>query len=689
MTVMRRSNSRSVGWGVPATLLVTLAACGGPAKEPAAHATRPPASADPGKTDGPLPDGALPSLGSPAGPSGNEVAMTGPLRLFPVEKDSPVKLDGVLKEWHARSPARHGSAPATLSVALQYDDAKLYVAAEVGDAAFVRSAKAGEDEDFAELVLAFPGPGGPISYGIGLFAGKAGETAGAVKMTAGARRGQEVAGAKLVEAPTAGGYTFEAAIPWSTFPEARTLRVGLRGVVRYHDVGKGGGGVVATGPGDATKPAELPALPTDAEHAVVEGLLQPKGLAGDKPRYDLFVDVFGDAMKERVSVFGRYFVVCGPGYRGGKQFFYRDLGAEVVRLEARDVTGRDKQDLVVERRFTTPTSTRQILEVWALLGGEEPVTVFSQEVAVASGPKRVVSSVRVGSKEIEVRTEPAVGWDAATFREAPSADVEPILLPWGAVKSRTYRFDGGRFTKASEVAQAPTAPPPSAKASSEPLPRDVPTPSVKPGAPTSEQLFAQYRRDQSVADGVRPKVELTVNVAEDPRPERVVLIGRDLVVWGPGFRGGSGYSFVTLSQFESEADIQDVTARDMSGDGTAELVVRGTRRVASNEGKVEVGALFVYELKEGRITRIFGVETSRELGASRVQGLVQFVPAKSGKGFDVDVRPGVAKGWTEKTYPFAKEQPGAGAPVEPLLLPWGGIREARYAYANGAFTLVK
>jgi hypothetical protein len=62
--------------------------------------------------------------------------------------------------------------------------------------------------------------------------------------------------------------------------------------------------------------------------------------------------------------------------------------------------------------------------------------------------------------------------------------------------------------------------------------------------------------------------------------------------------------------------------------------------------------------------------------------MVQFVPAKSGKGFDIDARPGLARGWTEKTFPWRQEQPGAGQ-VEPLLLPWGGISSVRYTY-NGS-----
>jgi hypothetical protein len=96
-------------------------------------------------------------------------------------------------------------------------------------------------------------------------------------------------------------------------------------------------------------------------------------------------------------------------------------------------------------------------------------------------------------------------------------------------------------------------------------------------------------------------------------------------------------------------------------------------------------ATFVYEVKGGTIARVFAIETAREQGPKRVQGLVQFVPAKSGKGFDIDVRPGRATGWTDKTFPWGQEKPGSGA-LEPLLLPWGGIPSLRYVWSGTAFT---
>jgi hypothetical protein len=163
-------------------------------------------------------------------------------------------------------------------------------------------------------------------------------------------------------------------------------------------------------------------------------------------------------------------------------------------------------------------------------------------------------------------------------------------------------------------------------------------------------------------------------------------VGKDVVVFGPGFKNGTGYTFLTLQQFADPADVKDMSARDLNGDGAADLVVRGVRRVTAQGAPtpVEIETMFVYELRGETLTRIFGIETAREQSGKRVQGLVQFIPAAGGRSFEIDVRPGLAKGWTEKTYPWSQDQPGAGS-LEPLLLPWGGIASLRYAWNGTAF----
>lgn len=619
--------------------------------------------------------------GANANPSGYETALTGPLRAELVEKDAPVKVDGVLKEWPPRTPAKNvrGSTDGiTFGAGLQYDDTKLYIGGEIEDATFVRTARFGENEDHVSFALAFPGSAGKYQvYEIGIFPGKSGESAGAVKFVGGPQKGRDVPGAKVVEAPNGKtGLTFEATIPWATFPEARTMRVGLRAALRYHDGdGKTERGVLATSPGGESSPTDLAALPTAAERAVVEGLLEPKGIANAVPKIELLADVTGDAMKERISVFDKYFTVCGPGYRGGKQFFYRELPGELLRVEARDVGGRGKDSLLVRKRIVHQGVAHEAFEVWSF-PKDEPETAFSAEVAVSQGAKKISNALRISQGEIEVTVEPAAGWDATSYREPALADTEALLLPWGPVKSRTYKLEGAKFTKDREVAQAGQKP--DAPRAPE-LPRDVPTPEVGKGGDVAGRVYEAYLADQHVAAGTRAKVDLKVQVHGDARPERVVVVGRDLVVLGPGYKGGTQYAFARLTDFATPEDIGEVTARDITGDGLAEIVVRGKVKLSPG---ADSEVMLIYSAAGDRIQRLLAVETAREVQGNRVQGLVQFVPSKT-KGFEIDVRPGTARGLTEKNCPFQEgEVTAQGVPV---LLPWGKTKSLRMVWNGTTF----
>jgi hypothetical protein len=643
--------------------------------------------------------GGLASLGGAGNreeSTGTEVAFAGPLRAETISKKSPPKLDGVLKEWHARTPAHETISGKTdglgLDVAVQASDEIFWLAAEVNDQKLVRSAKYGDNDDHVTMTIAFPAGRGVLkAYEIGFWPGTPGSAPGAVKWTAGPNAGQKVAGAKLVEMDVKNGVHIEANLPWSTFPDA--VRVGMRAAFRYHDGdGSSISGVLGTGFGSVDKPQDLPALPIAAEQAVVEGLLEQKGLSGTKPKIDVYADIAGDERKERISVFGRFFTICGPAYRKGRQFFWREVAGDIVSLETSAVTGRAKEDLVVRRRVKQGSAAHDVLEVWSIpQNGEEPGTVFAQQIAVASsdGKRKVSNSARVAAKEIEITTEPAIGWDAGSFAETLASDVEPLLLPWGTVKSKTFKLDGTKFVKANEIAQAGSpAPAGTSGGGGQPaLARDAQTPASPKGSDLGKAVLELYMKDAGVAAGTKPRFDLEVNVDGDAKPERVVVFGRDLVVLGPGFKNGTGYARLSLTQFTDDKDLTELTARDLTGNGAAELIVRGARHAKSPTGEsIDIDALFVYSVKGNNIGRIFGIETGREMAGKRIQGLVQFVPAKSGKGFDIDARSGNAKGWTKETYPFPAEKPGAG-PIEPLLLPWGTVTSTRYTWNGSQFAL--
>jgi len=601
------------------------------------------------------------------------------LRFESLQKDRPVKLDGVLTEWPALAKATtvaKGAPKVGLEIGLQYDDAKLYVGAEVRDPSF----EAGKDH--VSLVLAVPTPGGSyVTYDLGFFPGNPGETEGAVRY---GRKGN-VAGAKIVEAPEAGGYSFEAVLPFASLPELRSTRVGIHGLAAYVD----GDGVLATGPGDAQHPRDMAWVPSEPELSLIEQLLQPKGLTKRAPDAELVADLTGDGMRERVAVWENTITICGSSYLGGTGFFFRDLQGQLVKLEARDVTGRGKADVIVRRKQRVDDTERETIEVLsAMSASEEPRVTFAHEISVRQSDHRIDNAVHLARGAIDVTVEPTTTWDALSYKEPIASDVEPILFPWGSVRTQHYRFDGTKFSKAKETTQREAFPSGGGGGTSDrppPIrPAEPPTPKVGKGGDISAQVLDQYRKDRGVGGDVSASVDLKVHVVGDRRPERVVLLGRDVVVFGPGFKGGTGYVFFTFSQFSDAADIKQLTARDLTSDGAAELVVRGVRHVGSGSGPVDVEVMFVYQVKEDGIARIFAIETAREQGDKRVQGLVQFIPSVGGKSFDILSGPGRATGWTQKTYPWNQDPPGGGL-VEPLLLPWGGVTSSRYTWNGSAF----
>jgi hypothetical protein len=659
----------------PTSLALALVACGG-ASHPAETAPAQVPPADP--TD---PDFAAYATSHGidtlnGGGAAQEVTADG-LRFELLEKDKPVKLDGVLEEWPAPAKAdvvvKGSAAHSGLKISLQYDETKLYVGADVTDPSFVAG------QDHVSLLFAVPQPGGSfVTYNVALYAGKPGESEGSVRYG----KGSPIRGAKIVEAPTAGGYTFEATVPWTALPELRTTRVGIRGTARYFD----GENLVATGPGDAQHPAAMAWVPSEPELSMVEQLFKPKSLTKTTPSVDVVADLTGDGIRERIAVFDHYLTICGTSFMGGTGFFYRDVGGDVVKLEVRDVTGRGKQDVVVRRRIPVGESQREYVEVMSAFNTtEEPKITFAHEVSVRQGDKHIDNSLHMARGEVDVAVEAATGWDALSYREPIMSDVEPILFPWGAVRSQTFKWDGTHFAKGKEVAQKEQVPGGGTPERPAPVhPMEPPTPKVTKGGDMSAQLLDLYKKDRGAPASETPKVDLKVHVAGDGRPERVVLMGRDIVVFGPGFKGGSAYAYVTLSQFAEAHDITDLSARDLTGDGAADLVVRGVRKQKGEGGSVDSELMFVYQVGSDSIDRIFAIETGREQGQKRIQGLVQFIPSPGGKSFDILAAPGRATGWTEKTYPWAQDAPGSGS-FEPLLLPWGGVSSLRYGWTGSKF----
>jgi hypothetical protein len=284
-------------------------------------------------------------------------------------------------------------------------------------------------------------------------------------------------------------------------------------------------------------------------------------------------------------------------------------------------------------------------------------------------------------------------------------------MPWDALKSRTYGWSGSGFGLLDEKQgkaemKAPkkggtrfysgTGPPPGASggggshAGGSNTDSGEGTPPPAPRAPSADELQDQVYtlfRTERGHKRAKPAFDFVTNVAGDETTERVLVHGSDLVVFGRKFKQGTSYVYTTIG-VKDPADILDVTARDLTGDGHADIVVRAVLRVQASKqmgGKVVTRhALFVYRVTEQGVGRVFAAETGRSLEDDMVLGHVRFIPI--GNGLDIELMPGRAVGWTQQSYPFPQDNTPYGG-LETLALPWSGSTARRYGFTGSEFKL--
>ncbi|MRG91592.1 hypothetical protein GF068_06600 [Polyangium spumosum] len=562
--------------------------------------------------------------------------------------------------------------------ALSYDGTNIFLAVDVTD-----DVLRGGGGDHVALTLGFPGG---VVHEVRLFPGDPGKSAGAAKT----KDGKAIAGAKVIEAPRAGGWTLEASIPWSAFPPATTTRVGLRGAIHVHDADTSSTVEAALGTAPSTKYESLPPVSIESEQALAEGLLKQKSVRG-APKFNLIADVAGDALKERVLVWDRYLIVLGPTFRKGTEYYWNDLDVDVrggmlPSFEARDVTGDGQAELVLRKRLGTPKKYREYLQVLQFGKSDVPTTLLQHEIAIVTEKGAVENEVRFDSDGAKVAITVLAGkakeFHAGNYHEPRESSMNPALLPWETTASRTYKWNGKAFTKAAEASQAAT-PPPAPKAAGETLKPEAPKgPSA---SELLEQVHALYKRERGVTG--KPRFNVSADVSGDKQVESILLHDRDLVIFGKGFKGGAGYSYLSLSQFTKGTDITEVSAMDLTGDGKAEIIVQGTLHAnASPEaggGTVDRDVLLVYRLEGEGVKRVFAAEIGRAIGKKKVSGAYRFV--KAGKGVEIELASGKATTWTAATYPFTQDTSATAGGIEPLLLPWSNLGPIRYRWSGSAF----
>ncbi|HSN99358.1 MAG TPA: hypothetical protein VLS89_13775, partial [Candidatus Nanopelagicales bacterium] len=436
----------------------------------------------------------------------------------------------------------------------------------------------------------------------------------------------------------------------------------------------------------------LPSLSTEPEQALADGLMKQKGLKG-APSYNLIADVAGDGLKERVMVYDRYLVVLGPGFRRGTQYYFSDTeasakGGMMPSFETRDLTGDGQHELILRKRYGSKDRYREVMQVLQFGRGETPTPIFQHEVAVVTEKGSVINEVDFvadgGKLGIMIRPGEAKGYHAGNYDQPIQTSYDPALLPWGTIKAQLYKYAATVYQKAREDSQAATPPP----AAPEPPPAAT-APKPKPAGPSASQLLEQvhalYKKDRGASG--RARFDFTADVSGSGEIERVLLHDRDLVIFGKGFKGGTGYSYLNLAQFAAGADITEVSARDLTGDGKAEILVKGLIHANAPKeaggGTVDREVFLVFQVQGDALRRVFAAEIGRAVGSKKVSGDLRFVSA--GRGVGIQLGPGQAREWTEKTYPWNQDTGPVGG-FEPLLLPWGSQKAVRYQWNGTGFS---
>lgn len=621
-------------------------------------------------------------------------------RGIPADRLDKPRIDGMLKDWPGSATSLgetlKGKPDARVGGMIGYDDKALYLAFEVKDSDFVSTPAHKNGEDHGTVLLEIPQRGGGrAAYEIEVFPGKPGKSEGVIEVN-----GKRPAGSEVVEAVDDEGYILEARLPWGALPAAARLRVGMRAELRFTDAKAPGSvsGVVTT-----RKQAVL----TESELSLKQGLLEPNNLKAFPDR-EAIGNVWGDGMYERVAIFGGYMAIVGSHYKQGKEFYYKDLqmpdSSLVTRFELRDMNGDGKEEIILQRR-TGANTYREIFEI--LTVNEEGVAdrACAHEVAIVTDSGRIENEVKIVSEgkhlAAKISEDKAEGFEEDSFREPPHEGMESALLPWGASKSHTLSWDGssctvdkeaqsdsgkgskkGKHAKKSSRARDKVAAEPAS--SGAPGGEAAPPP---PRAPSSDELldqvYALYRKERG-KDKSAPRFDFVTDVAGDGELERVLVHDKDVVVFGKGYRSGRSFAYTEIGLVHPE-DVLDVTARDLTGDGKAEIIVRGVKREkAGKELKDEAvtrHVLFVYQISEQGLTRVFAAETGRSMGDKHLLGAVRFTP--EARGVAIELLPGRAAGWSEKSYPFPQDQGPVGN-LEPLILPWTGGKK-RYVFSGSGF----
>lgn len=576
-----------------------------------------------------------------------------------------VRIDGVLREWPDELFQSLGrGADAAGRFALGYDDAGIYVAAEIIDSELVRNRRPGASDDGVRLTIIDAGEGAKATH-IYLFPALASVAPAGVHLGDTNAPRSALSRAKIVESRLDTGYIIEAFIP---FRDLRDLKdfPRARGAFAIIDVDPGRPKrVVSTATGENYLPIEG----TGGELGAFTTFLKESRLRERRVRLDERANVYGGRKNERIALVDGTLFVSGADFGDASAFqtlSFRSLLA-LHEYAFEDLTGDGRAELFL--RIKTDDAGGERDEAWVITfekDGPKALIRVPYSARVRGG--RVHGEAKLeartgrnarGPKLLTVRALRAEGVDESSITQ--DEDEVSLILPFGPIAARQYAFDRGTLKLHAVEANRGYRDPAlrdSTSGASEDARRE---------RPTGSALIEAARADLGLSSSLPVRYEQTANVAEDGTPETLAIIGKRLIIAGPGFRGGAGY-FSYEFGVSSPEDIVHLGAMDVDGDGKREIIVCVRQDLGQGVTRT---LLLIHRLSAGGFTQIHGREIARQYQGNTIVN--RYRVSGSGKARRLIVSPGEAKGFTQENWPFGTIM---GDPYAPLLLPWAD-REQR------------
>ena len=567
------------------------------------------------------------------------------------------RIDGQLKDWPGPfTPlrARLKGRKTNVKIAFGDDERFLYFAAHVSDSRIVRTKKASQSEDHLRVTIFYPNIHSLAAEQVvlKLYPGIPGSQAALATVN-----GKSIKNAEVVELKTRKGYLLEARLPWTALKQQTRPRVGLNCQVRYINAARPGQIQSIT----ALNAKGVPASPLSfgAETALLQNLVDDQHLPA-RPHQRAFGNVAQGPGLEMVGIYGPYLAIVGPEYQENKRFYYKELDvagpSQVDGLFLKDFNNDEQQEIVLLTRSGTSSRYKKIVQVLQLQANGVPLQVFSIEYG-------------------------------------DSADRTPATPPTFAMKGQQAQLIiSGKNNKSKQIyvyrgsGLVPLTPaaPQSTTRNIVQTPKAPPAPRPPNSKERQARVYELYRRDRRVKN-VKPRFDIVTDFSDDQRLERLVVHDKDLVIFGPGFRGGRSYTYLTIGVKASD-DILSLTTRDLLGDGKAEIIVHTILRDSSSTDPAAPvltrQVLLIYKVLDHGLKRIFAAEVARSMGPQRIIGSLRFVQQKTGVSLQISAFR--ALGWTQKNYPFRESQTESKG-LQGLLLPWSQQSARSYSFRDNQF----